>query len=259
MIGHRRVRIDRADGSAKVERLDGGVLAWRTRTVKDAVASADIDLVARRCVLERADGGPAITVDFPVTVFARPPGPIVYLNQNRWINVTRAVLTPEQVTPESERESAKALADAAHRRELTLPLAAAHVVELSHAGSARRRRELGHVMADLSNGWFMRSPLAVRREEIMTALRTRACRPTEAGPRPSVFTAARLPSSPPSRRLPTLNQMPTSAVTLTTVSTAQRRCPGSIPCCAGLDDHRRAPAGYRGGPVSGGRLGRRAR
>lgn len=190
VIGLRRVRIDRADGRVEVERLDGVVLAWRTRTVEDAVASADLDLVAGRCVLKLADGGPAITIDFPATVFALPPGRIVYLDQNRWINVARAVLTPEQVTPESEREPAAALADAADRSELTLPLAAAHLVELSRAGRARRRRELGGVMADLSNGWFMRSPLAVRREKVMAALRARASRATEGRRRPPVFTCS---------------------------------------------------------------------
>jgi hypothetical protein len=190
VIGFRRVRIDRADGRAEVERLDGAIFAWRTRAVDDVVASAELDLVARRCVLERTDGAPAITVDFPATVFARPPGPIVYLDQNRWINVARAVLKPEQVTPASERKPAEALADAAHGNELTLPLAAAHLVELAQAGSARRRRELGGVMADLSSGWFMRSPLAVRREETTAALRARTPRPTDAGPRPPVFTCS---------------------------------------------------------------------
>ena len=190
MIGLRRVRIDLAAGHVRVERLNGVAIAGTTRTVKDVIASVDLDLVARRCVFERADDGPAITVDFPATVFARPPGPIVYLDQNQWINVARAALTPEQVTPESDCGAAMALVDAAHRCELTLPLAAAHLVELSRAGSVRRRRELGHVMADLCNGWFMRNPLAVRREEVVTALQRCAARPTNARPRSPVFTCS---------------------------------------------------------------------
>lgn len=174
VFGIRGVRIDMVDGSLTVQGLDGRVVEDRATLTADVVSAVDVDFVARTCSLAFIDGGPMVVVDFPATVFAPPPGKVVYLDQNHWINLARAIKSPDKVTPKSELDPALALIEAVRQREITLPLSAAHMVERGRSGSSRQRGDLGQVMAELSRGWFMRNPIAVRRGEFHRMLRLRA-------------------------------------------------------------------------------------
>lgn len=190
LIGLRTVRIDMSTGRVVVQHLDGLARDCHIDSMADVVASVDADLVARTVRFELVDDGPTLTVDLPATVYALPPGPVVYLDQNHWINVARSILSPGRVEPKSELEPARMLVEAARKREITLPLSAGHIVERGRSQVTQRRRDLGRVMADLSRGWFMRHPTAVRREEVMKALRSGASQPIRSGVRGPVFTCS---------------------------------------------------------------------
>jgi hypothetical protein len=74
----------------------------------------------------------------------------------------------------------------ARERAIVLPLSAAHAFE-SARKDARQRRELATTMLQLSRGWQMRSPLKVRREELLCNVADFRAGATEFQQRP-VFT-----------------------------------------------------------------------
>ena len=97
----------------------------------------------------------------------RPPAPVVYLDQNHWIMLARQQWSPSKMS-EPEREEYTRLASLARQRAIILPLSGAHAVETARKGG-RQRRDLATTMLQLSRGWQMRSPLKVRREELVCA------------------------------------------------------------------------------------------
>ncbi len=108
---------------------------------------------------------------FVVEVFAhddqverRSGRPVIYLDQNKWIQLAQSIHRPERV-PKHELEPARRLADLARAGEIILPISSAHWVETSPTYGDRRRR-LASLMVSLSRGWIMRDPLRVRASEL---------------------------------------------------------------------------------------------
>ena len=90
--------------------------------------------------------------------------PVVYLDQNHWSTLARAMLDPARVRKRSEIGPALELARLAQDARVVLPLSSAHLREAG-ALFADQRYELGVVMASLSGGWQMRHPMQVWRHE----------------------------------------------------------------------------------------------
>lgn len=112
-----------------------------------------------------------------------PDAPIVYLDQNHWVMLACQQWSPQKV--KAHREGYERLTELACERAITLPLSSAHAFETARK-DGRQRRELATTMLQLSRGWQMRSPLKVRREELVCAI---AGLRTDAPLRPrSVFT-----------------------------------------------------------------------
>lgn len=89
--------------------------------------------------------------------------PVVYLDQNHWIFLARAL----NGKPNSSKISqvAERVVGAVENGNLILPLSSAHHVETGYRGGASRQR-LAVTMLTLSRGWVMKHPLRVRREEL---------------------------------------------------------------------------------------------
>ena len=90
--------------------------------------------------------------------------PVVYLDQNHWIDIAR-VLTGSATVTDARRAALEGLIELARRGEIVLPLSAAHLIETAKKGG-RQRTDLARTMIELSRGWLMRSPLHVRAHEL---------------------------------------------------------------------------------------------
>lgn len=99
----------------------------------------------------------------------RPEKPIIYLDQNKWSQLASALLTPQRVKDQGEREAALELARVASQGDVILPLSSAHLLETS-ALHTERRYEVGIAMAALSSGWQFRHPMDVFEQEALTAV-----------------------------------------------------------------------------------------
>lgn len=91
--------------------------------------------------------------------------PVVYLDQNHWIDLARTQVGSTRISHE-KAAVCRRIIDLADRGEILLPISGAHLVETAKT-EGRQRADLAHVMLGLSRGWQMRSPLWVRHQELV--------------------------------------------------------------------------------------------
>jgi hypothetical protein len=91
--------------------------------------------------------------------------------------------SPEKV-PVPHREGYARLTTLARERAIILPLSAAHAFETARK-DGHQRRDLATTMLQLSRGWQMRSPLKVRREELLCNIAEYRADATEHQQRPT--------------------------------------------------------------------------
>ena len=97
-------------------------------------------------------------------VARRAGRPVIYLDQNKWVQLAQAVNAPDKLTT-ADLDAASVLVDMAEKHEVLLPLSSGHWIETG--GLDRRWREhLATQMVGLSRGWVMRDPLRVTESEI---------------------------------------------------------------------------------------------
>lgn len=89
--------------------------------------------------------------------------PSVYLDQNHWSTIAKAIVKPETVSQE-DRAAATRIIELGYDGGIRLPLSSATMQETT-ALSGDRRYEVGIAIAGLSGGWQLRSPLELRRRE----------------------------------------------------------------------------------------------
>lgn len=123
------------------------------------------------------------TATFEVGPAEAPGVPVVYLDQNHWVMLARQQWSPEKV-PAPHRDGYARLAALARERAIALPLSGAHAFETARK-DGRQRRDLATTMLQLSRGWQMRSPLKVRREELLRNIAESRPDATEFPPRPT--------------------------------------------------------------------------
>ncbi len=99
----------------------------------------------------------------------QPRGAVVYLDQLHWIALARHRWAPEKLS-EVERAAAGEFVTMAERQEVTLVISAANVTEATQM-DGRHRRHVATMLLGLSRGWQMRSPLAIRAQELSAAMR----------------------------------------------------------------------------------------
>lgn len=90
--------------------------------------------------------------------------PTVYLDQNHWSTVAKALTQPERVPRPEDVEAAKELCHLAEDGGIIVPLSSAHLRETAPLGG-ELRYAVGVTMARLSAGWQLRHPNHVWRNE----------------------------------------------------------------------------------------------
>lgn len=157
------LRDDGAVGTAQLLREDSG---WVSR-VRSTTWSPPLDAVA----FETTDG------DHVAFELPRFDGAdqlegrlIVYLDQNIWSRVARAINNPALAPAEPEAQAAAELAELVRQRKVLLPLSSGHYSETTACSDNVRRYQLGLTILRLSRGWQMRDPLVMRRQELRRAL-----------------------------------------------------------------------------------------
>jgi hypothetical protein len=90
--------------------------------------------------------------------------PVVYLDQNKWVQVAQAIHAPERVHS-SELEPTRRLIELTKAKAVILPISSGHWIETGPVYGDRRDR-LAASMIGLSRGWIMRDPLDVRALEL---------------------------------------------------------------------------------------------
>lgn len=98
--------------------------------------------------------------------------PVVYLDQNHWSAIAKALHEPRSVRDERQGLAAERVAELAQQRKVILPLSFGHVGETGQWRDDSRRYRLALTMLELSNGWQLRDVFLLRRAELQQALAT---------------------------------------------------------------------------------------
>ncbi|MFC7279597.1 hypothetical protein ACFQS1_37015 [Paractinoplanes rhizophilus] len=108
-------------------------------------------------------GGAELTMSIG-TVRTPVDRPVVYLDQNHWIDMARFSIGSTTLSDE-RRRTCRRITELAMHEQILLPISSAHLVEIAKKAD-RQRTEVAQVMMKLSKGWQMRSPLYVQRSEL---------------------------------------------------------------------------------------------
>ncbi|MFI1236831.1 hypothetical protein [Nocardia salmonicida] len=98
--------------------------------------------------------------------------PTVYLDQNHWNALYKAKYVISGVKSR-EHEAALWLIEQASAGRIILPLSSAHMSETCKWRNNGERYALALTILQLSAGWQLRDPLAVRRKEILSSIHSR--------------------------------------------------------------------------------------
>jgi hypothetical protein len=108
--------------------------------------------------------------------------PTIYLDQKDWSTLANAIFDPGRVQSAAELEAAHRLIELAKAKRVVLPVSAGHMQETGQDSIGERRYRRALTMLQLSAGWRLTDPLALRRRELRTALSARYHRPGPAAP-----------------------------------------------------------------------------
>ncbi|MEU4252834.1 hypothetical protein AB0F15_36085 [Amycolatopsis sp. NPDC026612] len=99
--------------------------------------------------------------------------PTIYLDQNHWSTLTKAIQYPERVRDGRELAAAMRLVEMATDRQVVLPMSSAHMAETCKQVDFEQRYRRALTILRLSAGWQLRDPLSLRLFELQQALTTR--------------------------------------------------------------------------------------
>jgi hypothetical protein len=157
-------------GDAQITMADGRVMRGNVRPPSGAttITRTVFDVGSSTLRMSIADG---MVFAFKIgTVHTVVDRPVVYLDQNHWIDLARLLSGSSGITAEKVG-ACRLLIDLARNGDIILPLSAAHVVETAKKGG-RQRTDVARTMVELSRGWQMRSPLWIRNLELARAFTT---------------------------------------------------------------------------------------
>ena len=155
-------------GEAEIVGIDGRVLRVNMPRMPGvwAVASTVFDVATSTLRLVLHDDTEFVTEIGTAMSFVDRP--VVYLDQNHWIDLARARVSSPKISGE-RKFACERLIELARTREVILPLSGAHIVETAKRGGLQRT-DLAQTMIELSRGWQMRSPMRVRAHELKRML-----------------------------------------------------------------------------------------
>lgn len=144
-------------------RTDGALLVDTLASLPDTSPVASSTFVPSESRMEISVGDETIAITLG-TVDDRSDLPVVYLDQNHWIDFARWRKGSDRLSA-GTRHFYATLAEAALDQRIIVPLSSAHLSETSKRGGVTRL-ELASTMLTYSAGWQMRSVLALRRAEL---------------------------------------------------------------------------------------------
>lgn len=171
------IRMD-GEGTVHVCFVDGRVASepagWRGFEPTSALDSSTYFPAESRLWL-RTMRGDSIVLEIPTALDMSPRGdrPAIYLDQNHWSTLTNTLHEPERVANSDEREAAERLVEMKLADQVVLPLSLAHLAETCKQVDPEPRYRRALTIAQLSSGWQLRDPLALRRFELRQVLTSR--------------------------------------------------------------------------------------
>lgn len=160
----RSLALSLVTGEAEIVTTDGRIVTGHVspHSTPTAIERSTFEVDTSTLRLSMLDGA-TFTSEIG-TVDTSVDCPVVYLDQNHWIDMAR-VLTGSSAVAGARKEALEGFIDLARSKRILLPLSAAHLVETAKKGG-RQRTDLARTMVELSRGWQMRSPLYVRAKEL---------------------------------------------------------------------------------------------
>lgn len=125
---------------------------------------------------------------------------VVYLDQNKWVQIAQAIHRPELVPP-NELDPTLRIVERARDRQVILPISSSHWIETGPL-EGHRRAHLATLMVGLSRGWVMRDPLTVARSELATVFTDDPVETTAAADAVFTLEGRALFAEPPPRYAP---------------------------------------------------------
>ncbi len=167
------ITVDRETSSASVVRSDGK----EARFPLGRSPFTDSSVLSRLHYTPAVDGLVAVTHAEDKIFFELPKRRgadqlagrlVVYLDQNQWSVVAKAMHDPMRVR-EKDRDAAERLRKWVQQRRIVLSASAGHYYETTKWLDKEAQYNLGLTVLQLSQGWQMRDPLQVRRDELHDA------------------------------------------------------------------------------------------
>lgn len=118
------------------------------------------------------DDGEVVVLEVPTRPVVPDPRPVVYLDQNHWVELARARVGSPRLTGD-RLDTYLRFTQLAESGRIIVPLSSAHLTEMGRK-SGQQRRDVAVTMLRLSRGWQMRNPLQVRNEELDAVFDERA-------------------------------------------------------------------------------------
>lgn len=127
------------------------------------------DLSALHCVTTLGD---EVTAELPSLCSSSPRGDrlVIYLDQKDWRTLRDVRYDPESIPVREEREAAEALIRLVEADKVILPMSSGHLIETTKWSREDLRYQLGLTILQLSRGWQLLDPLAIRTGEVRAAL-----------------------------------------------------------------------------------------
>jgi hypothetical protein len=184
------VTMDWQAGTATFYRSDNKTATVDIKTTKSAPSSRIKRMhwaLQRNRMFVETTLGDAIEFEMPAQIGDQLDGRlVVYLDQNVWSLVAQALHDPQWAGRPADRAGALRLARLVQESKIVLPLSSGHYTETTKWSDDQSRYRLALTTLQLSRGWQMRDPFAMRRQELSAALRSHAGIPVV--PVPPVFT-----------------------------------------------------------------------
>lgn len=157
------VALDYESGNASIVTTEGQIFIERLSAPADHGLVTRSTFIPAESRMEIVAAGEKISITLG-TVRDAVSVPVVYLDQNHWIDFARWRKNPD-VFDEAKRPFFETLAKAVTEERIITPLASAHLTETSRRGGTSRL-ELAATMLHYSRGWQLRSVLGLRRAEL---------------------------------------------------------------------------------------------
>ncbi len=159
----KRVSVDYESGTVSILHTDGQMVIDQIPVQPDNGLVTRSTFVPANSLMEIIAGGETVTIVLG-TAQELVMAPVVYLDQNHWIDFARWHKNPSSID-RSKVSFFETLARAADEERAIVPLSSAHLVETSKRAGATRL-ELAATMLRYSRGWQLRSVLGLRRAEL---------------------------------------------------------------------------------------------